>query len=193
MVFRVAAVMAIAVAASILVRAFALCSFAVTSSSMNPTIVPGDRLLADRLTYLFRKPRRGDIVVFRCPPCGPHSLDTTNLLYWPLERVGELLLLAHNTGSQPYVKRVIATERETVHVRNGRVYVDGRLIHEPYAVADRRDYGPCRVPKGTIFVMGDNRSDSRDSRLIGPVPLRSIIGRALFRFWPPSRVGRPRR
>ncbi len=192
LIFRIAAIMAIAVAASILVRAFAVSSFAVTSSSMSPTLQPGDRLLADRLTYFFRKPKRGDIVVFRCPPRGSRSLETTNPLYWPFERVGELLLLAHNTGSRPYVKRVIAVEGETVRVRKGRLYIDGRLVPEPYAVADHSDYGPCRVPEGAIFVMGDNRPDSRDSRSIGSVPLRSIIGRAFFRFWPPSSVGRPR-
>lgn len=185
-------ILAIAVVVAILVQAFMAKSFAVTSSSMSPTIEPGDRLIADRVTYYFRNPKRGDIVVFRYPPDGSQSLNTTNPFYWPFEQMGEVLHLTHKTGSPPFVKRVIATEGETIQVKKGKVYIDGRRIAEPYAVDDPSDYGPYRVPKGTIFVMGDNRPNSRDSRFIGPVPLRSVIGRAYLRFWPLGRFGRPR-
>lgn len=185
-------ILAIAVGIAVVVQAFALKSFMVTSSSMSPTIQPGDRLIADKATYYFRNPKRGDIVVFRYPPNGPQSLNTTNLLYWPFEQMGEVLHLTHKTESPPFVKRVIATEGETVQVKQGKVCVDGKPIDEPYAVADPSDYGPYRVPKGTLFVMGDNRPNSRDSRFIGPIPVRAVIGRAFFRFWPLSRFGRPR-
>jgi signal peptidase I len=187
-----AAILAIAVILAILVQAFVVKSFTVTSSSMSPTIKQGDRLVADRVTFYFRKPRRGDIVVFRYPPNGGQSLNTKNLLYWPFEQIGEVLHLTHKTDSPPFVKRVIATGGETIQVRKGTVFINGKAIEEEYAVPETSDYGPYKVPKGTLFCMGDNRPNSRDSRFIGPIPIRSVIGRAFFRFWPPSRFGRPK-
>jgi signal peptidase I len=185
-------ILAIAVAVAILVQAFFLRSFEVTSSSMYPTIKPGDRLVADRYTFYFRKPHLGDIVVFRYPPDGPQSLNTRNLWYWPFEQIGEILHLTHRLESPPFVKRVIATEGQTVQVKNGTVFVNGKALKERYKVPDSSNYGPVTVPPGTLFCMGDNRPNSRDSRYIGFIPIRAVIGRAVFRFWPFSRFGTPR-
>jgi signal peptidase I len=191
-ILEVVVILAIAVAVAIFVQAFLVKTFMVTSSSMAPTIQPGDRLLADRVTYYFRNPHRGDIVVFRYPPTGPQSTNTTNPLYWPFEQIGEVLHLTHKTGNEPFVKRVIAVGGETIQVKKGQVFINGKAIKEPYAVkGDYSDYGPYKVPAGMVFCMGDNRPNSRDSRYIGPVPVRSIIGRAWLRFWPLSRFGRP--
>jgi signal peptidase I len=185
-------ILAVAVAVAVLVQAFMVKTFMVTSSSMAPTIQPGDRLLTDRVTYYFRNPKRGDIVVFRYPPTGAQSMNTRNVLYWPFEQIGEVLHLSHKTGNEPFVKRVIAVGGQTIQVKKGQVYINGKAIKEPYAVkGDYSDFGPFKVPAGMLFCMGDNRPNSRDSRFIGPVPVRSVIGRAWLRFWPMSRFGRP--
>lgn len=184
-------ILVLAVGATILLQSFVIKSFGVTSSSMSPTIEPGDKLMADRITFYFRKPRRGDIVLFRYPPTGPQSMNTTNLWYWPFEQIGETLHLAHRNTSPPFVKRVVATEGETLHVKDGLLYINGKQVKEPYAVRDASNFGPVKVGPGMVYCFGDNRPDSNDSRYWGPVPVRSIIGRAVFRYWPFSRFGMP--
>lgn len=179
----------IAVLLAVLVQSFFFKSFAVTSASMSPTIKTGDRVFAEKLTYYFRDPRRGDVIVFRFPPTSTGAMNSSNPFYWPFEQIGETLHLAHRMSSPPLVKRVVGTGGETVSIRSGQVYVDGKSIDEKYKVRDSYNMDPLKVPKGQLFVMGDNRPNSNDSRYWGLVPVRSVIGKASFIWWPPSDAG----
>lgn len=185
-------ILVIAGIVAVLIQSFFLKAFIIPSSSMSPTLQVGDRVMVDRVTYYFRKPRRGDIIVFRFPPTAPQALNTTNPFYWPFEQIGETLHLTHRMGGSPYVKRVIATEGETIEIRKGDVYIDGKKIMEDYKVPDSYDMPPTKIPKGQLFAMGDNRPNSRDSRYWGTVPYRSIIGKVFLIWWPLSHFGTPK-
>ena len=145
-------------------RPFVVKSFWIPSESMVPTLEVGDRIFVNRFIYRFFEPERGDIVVF-------DSLETEDEL----------------------IKRVVAVPGDRVRVRNGKLRVNGDFPDEPYAVPmlfpDGSVFGPTKVPEGEVFVMGDNRPNSQDSRFFGPVPVENIEGEAFFRFWPPSRIG----
>jgi len=132
--------------------------FRVSGDCMRPHLATGERVLAYKLAYTLRGPRRGDIVIFAYP----------------------------RDPSQTYVKRVVGLPGETVSIRSGLVSVDGRPLPEPYRVyAAHGDMAPQLVPHGTYFVMGDNRDVSDDSRFWGDLPRRDIIGRAVACYWPP--------
>ncbi len=145
-------------------RPFVVKSFWIPSESMVPTLEVGDRIFVNRFIYRFFEPERGDIVVF-------DSLETDDEL----------------------IKRIVAVPGDRVRVRNGKLRVNGDFPDEPYAVPmvfpDGSFFGPTKVPEGEVFVMGDNRPNSRDSRFFGPVPIDNLEGEAFFRFWPPSRIG----
>ena len=135
--------------------------FRIPSQSMEPTLRPGDQTLVNKLSG--DSPDRGDLVAFHAP------------------RTGEILL-----------KRVVAVGGDTVGLEDGVLVVDGRQVREPYAdpkAIDSVYFGPVKVRPGTMFVMGDNRANSDDSRDFGAVPTDRIIGRAVARVWPPSRWG----
>lgn len=184
-------ILLLAAVIAVLVQSFFFKAFLIPSSSMETTLKVGDRVLVDKVTYLFRKPRRGDIVVWRYPPDDPRSLNTSNPFYWPFQQIGETLHLTHR-GTSPFVKRVIATEGETLQIKSGQVYIDGKPIDEPYIVKDASNFGPVKVPKGTFYGLGDNRPNSRDSRSFGPIPYRAVIGRVFLIWWPPSQFGKPK-
>lgn len=141
--------------------------FGIPSASMAPTLHKGDSVLVDKLAYWgHRTPARGDLIVFHAP------------------RSGELTL-----------KRVVATAGQTVGIEDGRLVVDGRRPPEPYTDPDAIDsvyFGPVRVPAGAVFVLGDNRANSVDSRQFGSVPDGDVVGRVRARIWPPDRWGAPR-
>ena len=158
-------------AAALLLRHFAVQTYHVEGPSMQPTLWTGERLLVDKLVLRLHPPRAGQIVVLQ-PPLG---------------RCAAVL-----PGSPDFVKRVIATGGQTVSITNGVVLVDGGPQPEPYLVAldgDPTDQlAPLTVPPGEVWVMGDHRNDSVDSRCFGPVPLSAIHGVAMFVWWPPSEV-----
>ena len=187
----------VAAVIAVLIQSFFIKAYVIPSSSMSPTLEIGDRVMVEKVSYWFRDPRRKEIVVFRMStssglsPSGPGAMTTTNPLYWPFEQIAETLHLTHR-GTSPYVKRVVALGGETVELRKGKLYINGKLIDEPYAVNDGSNYGPFKVPTGNVFCMGDNRPDSRDSRSFGPVPVRSIIGRVFLTWWPLKRFTTPR-
>ncbi len=136
----------------------------IDSGSMIPTIEIDDRVLINKLADDFSTPERGDIVLFD-DPAG---------------------------GETPLIKRTIGLPGETVELRNGDLFINGSPVEEPYvndAAPSVTFFGPVEVPEGHYFVMGDNRGNSLDSRIFGPLPEDSIIGSALFRFWPPGRAG----
>jgi signal peptidase I len=140
--------------------------FAIPSESMAPTLRGGDSVLVDKLAYRGAAPRRGDLTVFHAPGSGEITL-----------------------------KRVVAVAGDTVGIEDGVLVVNGRRPAEPYADPDAIDsvyFGPVEVAAGTVFVLGDNRGDSADSRRFGAVSTADVIGRVRARVWPPNRWGAPR-
>lgn len=135
----------------------------VESISMQPTLYPGDYVIVNKLAYRFKgTPNRGDVIVFRYPP---------------------------NPEAIPYIKRVIGLPGDQIHIGDGKVYVNGQAVVEPYLVVTTNRGGDWTVPAGQIFVMGDNRNNSSDSRSWGFVPLENIIGRAEVIYLPPQHWG----
>lgn len=153
---------------------------------MVPQLRVGDRVVASKLAYRLHEPRRGDIVVFTCPPAagcvqpGPRSTPGR-----AADAVLEAVLLRQPRG-ESYIKRVIALPGERVEGRAGAVWVDDRRLHEPYLPAGvtTADFPVTIVPEASLWVMGDNRGGSSDSRVFGPIRRASIVGRAVWRVWP---------
>lgn len=143
--------------AAILLRLFVLQPYTISSNSMEPTLEQGDHILVNRLAYQFGSPTRGDIVVFAYPK------DT----------------------SRTFVKRVIAIEGETVELKGNQVYVNGVLVQEPYLKeGDYPPFEPETIPANNVFVLGDNRKESGDSREWGLLPQGYIIGKGSLVYSP---------
>jgi signal peptidase I len=155
----------VAVVIAVVVRAFVFQAFYIPSESMVPTLQVGDRVLVNKLSYRLHDPRRGDVVVFRAPPAAAAG-DVKDL-----------------------VKRVVGLPGDRIEGRDGRVYVNGRRIREPYLPSEvrSRDFGPVAVPPDTYYVLGDNRPFSKDSTFFGPVRRSDIVGRVFVRIWPLTR------
>lgn len=179
----------VAFAIALLIKTFLAQAFFIPSGSMENTLLVGDRVLVEKVSYRFRDPRYHDIVVFRSPTAPELGRVNRGPIGNFLNGVAEGLGL--RSSERDFIKRVIATGGQEVKVEGGAVFVDGRKLNEPY-LHDRSplpDYAPAKVPKGQIFVMGDNRLNSQDSRSFGPIPESSIVGRAFVLVWPPSRIG----
>ena len=147
---------------SLLLNVFVVQAMVVHGPSMRPNLTYNQRVIVEKITYSFiHGPRRGDVVIIDMP--------------------GDKDLL---------VKRAVALPGETVAVRNGQVYLNGQPLEESWAIRQGGpDYPPTRVPPHHVFVLGDNRKDSRDSRCFGPVPVDQITGQVRFIFWPLDRIG----
>lgn len=157
-------VVGVAVSAALLVRAFVLQQFAVSGYSMISTLHDGDRVLVNKLSYRLHDPRRGDVVVLK-------TLE--------------------NASERDLIKRVVALPGEIVEYRSCVLYIDGRELVEPYldpavvtSTSCGEAYPPEVVPDDTVFVMGDNRPGSKDSRSLGPITYDNLIGRAFVVIWP---------
>lgn len=157
-----------AVGIAVLVRAFLFEPFFIPSESMVPTLKIGDKVLVNQMSYRLHDIHRGDIVVFEAPP-------------------GE-----QTPGVKDFVKRVVGLPGETIQEKAGDgVYINGKKLEEPYLPEGTvfKDYGPITIPKGQIFVMGDNRAESKDSTVFGPIPESSVVGRVFLCYWPLGRFG----
>jgi len=150
------------------VRTWVIQPFVVPTGSMLPTIQLSDQVLANKFIYRFTDPQRGDIVVLDDPDGNVTTL----------------------------IKRVIAVGGQTIDLQNGRVVVNGQALTEPYShglpsipLRGSTITFPYKVPADSVWVMGDNRTDSQDSRWFGAVPMSSVHGRAFFIYWPWSRIG----
>lgn len=161
-IIEVVVIVVAAFAIAMLVQAFLVKPFSIPSGSMEPTIAIGDRVLVDRLIYHFRDPKTGDVVVFSSSIPGEGHL----------------------------IKRVVAVGGDTVEVKAGALYVNGVRQHEKYLLDQniQGSFALMRVPAGSYFMMGDNRNDSADSRVFGPVPKSAILGEAFAIYWPITRL-----
>lgn len=138
-------------------------NFRVDGLSMEPNLQNGEYILVNKVDYLLHPPQRGDIIVFRAVPAGQPNRD--------------------------YIKRVIGLPGETVAVRDGAVYINGRRLTEPYiSIPPDYTFAPEKVPANEYFVLGDNRSNSRDSHIWKWLPRNDIIGKAWVAYWPPASI-----
>lgn len=187
---EIAVLFIIALVIAIYTQAFVVKAYEIPSESMEPTLMVGDRILVDRASYHFRAPRRGEVIVFRFNPNDTANwTQGSNGFIRCLDLLAEMLNLAHQ-DSLPFIKRVVGLPGDTVEVRmGGTVYINGEQLEENYQVILGGPEGKWEVPPGTVMVMGDNRSNSNDSRRWGYVPYQAIIGRAVFIWWPLSRWG----
>jgi len=149
-----------------LIKTFLVQPFYIPSSSMEPTLLPGDRVLVSKLSYRLGSPTPGNIVVFVAPQI-VEAVETD------------------------FIKRIIGAPGMKVQEANGKMIVDGRSKDEPYTRDDNptASFGPATVPPGKVFVMGDNRANSKDSRYFGAIDKKALVGKAFFIYWPPSRMG----
>ena len=175
------AIVAVAVLVALAIQSWLVKPYRIPSESMVPTLRPGDRVLVNRVTFRLRDPERGDVIVFRYP----------------------------EDPAVVFIKRVVGVPGDVLEVRNGRLYVNGKKTAEPYvhhtggrldptlaqaAIAGSTLHDPWslaepfRVPAASYFVMGDNRTDSDDSRDWGTVPRGAIVGEGLATYWPLSRL-----
>lgn len=161
------AVIAGALLVAVLIRTLFLQTFYIPSESMETTLLKNDRVLVNKLSYKLHDVHRGDVVVFKRPP------------------------KESNTEIKDLIKRVIALPGETVQGREGKIVIDGRELNEPYVDPGKitSDFGPVKVPAGMVWVMGDNRPNSQDSRFFGPIDQSLIVGRAFVKIWPIGRMG----
>jgi len=177
----------VALVVAVVIKTFLVQAFFIPSASMHDTLVEGDRVMVNKLAYRFGEPHRGDIIVFDSPLV-THD-QSESFLGKVVRNVGEALGLS--TPESALIKRVIALGGETIEIRGNRIYIDGVALDEPYLTrpVDMAPFGPLTIPEGFVFVMGDNRNQSEDGRVFGPIPESDIIGRAFVRVWPPSRWG----
>jgi len=185
---EIAVLFLIALVIAIFLQAFAIKAFEIPSPSMEPTLMEGDKVLVERVTLHFDHPNRGDIIVFRFNPSDPANLTRgSNFLSRDLDLLAETMNITHQDSS-PFIKRIIGLPGETVEMKDGTVYINGQVLEEPYKhVKDNYTGGPWLVPNDSVFVMGDNRPNSNDSRRWGFVPFGAIMGRGIAIWWPPSR------
>ncbi len=141
----------------------------IPSNSMDPTLHISDRLLVDKISYRWQAAHRGDIVVFKPP--------------------AKLVKLGYKSD-QAFIKRIIGEPGDTLQIAAGQVILNGQPLPEPYiAESPRYEMPAVTVPSGYVFVLGDNRNDSNDSHVWGPLPRQNLIGKARLRFWPLDRLG----
>jgi signal peptidase I len=161
------ALIACALLVAFVVKTFVFQAFYIPSESMVPTLEVGDRVLVNKLADRLHDPNRFDIEVFEAPE-GTETDEIKDL-----------------------VKRVIGLPNETIEGRDGRIYIDGKVLEEPFLPAgtQSRTFGPVKVPPDHYFMLGDNRQYSKDSTYFGPIQRRAMIGRVFLRIWPLNRIG----
>jgi len=182
-----------AFALALLIKTFVLQAFYIPSGSMMPTLEVGERILVEKVTYLFAEPQRGDVVVFErsLNPDAPPPPTADDSVFDDVVNAFKSLFGFPTGGEQDFVKRVMAIGGDTIEGREGVVYVNDVPVEEPYLPQGivTTDFPPQRVPSGQIFVMGDNRGNSDDSRSFGPVDVDEVVGEAFLSIWPPKDFG----
>lgn len=170
---------------AVVVKSFVAQAFFIPSGSMLPQLQIDDRVVVSKISYRLHDPRRGDIVVFDAP--GGKPKDDRPLPARVVRSIVQSVGLAAPSTDE-YIKRVVALPGERVEGHGGKVLVDGRELVEPYLPGGTTtsDFTAVVVPPETVWVMGDNRSNSADSRIFGPVPQSTVVGRAFARVWPLS-------
>lgn len=174
----------VSIVVAIVIKTFFFQAFYIPSASMVPSLEVNDRVLVNKLSYQFGAIERGDILVFDSPEAV--EVDRS-FLQRVVRRVGEATGLV--SPDTVLIKRVIALPGETIEIRDSQIYINDSPIAEPYLAESvtTRDFDVMTVPADHVFMMGDNRNQSRDSRVFGPISKDEIVGRAFVRVWPASR------
>jgi signal peptidase I len=171
-----------AFALALLIKTTLLQAFWIPTGSMEPTLIPGDRVIVAKVPYYFHDPQRGDVIVFEEPdPAKEPERGTWGAItHWLGQGLG------FSAPDNPdYIKRVIGEPGDVVSGKGGFVYVNGLKISEPYLTQRTARFPETTVPEGKLFVMGDNRSNSLDSRFgLGFVPIDRVVGKAVWIVWP---------
>lgn len=176
----------IALVVAVLIKTFLFQAFFIESGSMTDTLIEGDRVMVNKLSYRFGDPGQGDVVVFD-PPASEGEERSENIAQAVLRNIAESVGLSQ--PSSEFIKRVIAIEGEVIEIQDNVVLINGSPIQESYVREGSvmADMAPLTVPNNELFVMGDNRNQSRDSRFFGTIPEGDVVGRAFVTVWPPSR------
>ena len=171
-----------------LVKTFIAQAFFIPSGSMLPQLQIDDRVVVSKLSYKLHDPHRGDIVVFDNPRPVPTIEGKANPLQKAYRKIGEGIGLIQ-PSTEEFIKRVIALPGEEIDVKDGKVFINGRELIEPYlpkgtiTLAGAAKF-PQTIPDGTLWVMGDNRGNSSDSRVFGPISQDKVVGRTIVKVWP---------
>lgn len=188
---------------ALIVRAYLVQAFSIPSESMLPTLKVGDMLLADKIIFKFRKPHRGEIIIFKYPysiykkyylinffslkvkvPDFIRKKKYFNFVFFKIKYPSFLY------GWKDYIKRVVAVEGDKIFITKGKVFLNDKEITEPYiAEKPMYSYGPKIVPKNCVLVLGDNRNNSQDGHIWGFLNLKYLRANPLFIYWPPQRIG----
>ena len=193
---------------AVIIKTFLVQAFYIPSGSMIPTLQVGDRVLVEKVSYLWGRPSRGDVVVFEKSVFGVKN--TPDLPWYDDARVFLKEMLGLPTGiNEDYIKRVIAVGGDTISYRGSprKMFINGERVDQSYIRTGKDSSSPtitgddckrlkmqragkaCRVPAGKLFVMGDNRNNSEDSRVLGPIDGDKVVGRAFVVIWPPADFG----
>jgi len=180
----------VAFAIALIIKSFVVQAFYIPSGSMENTLLINDRVLVSKFIYRFKDPKPGDIVVFVAP-----ASATGNLPPAPGGISGFFNSLKEGLGlpssQRDFIKRVVAVGGDTVQVKDNALYVNSVRKDEPYLKdhnpSSMNDFGPVKVQPDHLFVMGDNRGNSDDSRMFGTIGKSSVLGQAFLRIWPPNR------
>jgi signal peptidase I len=177
---------------AILIKTFLFQAFFIPSGSMENTLQEGDRVFVSKLSYKLGEPRRGDVVVF-VSPNAPETREDRGAIGNFFRSLREGLGLA--TPELDLIKRIVGVSGDSVEIRDGLLHVNGEAVSEPYMKEQgvMADFSPVEVGDDEIFVMGDNRANSQDSRFFGTVEETAIVGRAFVKVWPAGRFGLLRR
>jgi signal peptidase I len=172
---------------AVLIKTFLVQPFWIPSESMLDTIHVNDRVMVNKLAYQLGEPERGDVVVFRDP--GEPEIEESipeAVIRSVLEAVG-----IRTRGRDDLIKRIVGLPGETITISDNQVHVDGAALSEPYLDGDvtMPEAGPFEIGEGEVFVMGDNREFSFDSRRFGNIELGALVGRAFVIIWPVSNFG----
>ncbi len=190
----------IAIVLALLIKFFLGTPTVVKQYSMYPTYKPNDRLILNRLERS-KMPKRGDVVTFEAPSkniYGPGEYDLNNPVakyeYQPTNVFSKFTYYVLEINKTSYIKRVIAIEGDKVEIKDGKVYINNELLLEKYLAEGVKTeatgvFNNFIVPKGCVFLMGDNRSGSMDCRNFGCIPVEKIESKVVFRFWPFDKMG----
>jgi signal peptidase I len=195
--FDLVFIVAVALGLALSVQAYAVKPYRIPSESMEPTLKVGDRVLVNRFSHrLGSQPKVGQIVVFHPPAGADASPPRCGNSGQGEGGTSPCARPTHTASSQTFIKRVVGVGGDRIGIRGGHVVRNGTLQREPFAAAcgggaECNFPRAITVPEGFLFLMGDNRGSSEDSRFWGPVPVSWVIGEAVLVYWPPGHVGSP--